>query len=397
MSDTLRRRRVSDVSVKLRLLFIIYWITILFQTLSIRALANTPVSANAVDPEYSHIPSKTISAQIVGGTSANDGEFPYMAAVYEKDELVCGGVILSSQWVLTAARPLVKSVTSSSGTFELRASKSDYTIGYGSIKNTTLSRVSISDVRVHPQYGTEHEYYNLALIKLSKSLPSDGKWSPARITPEIVKSGDKLIAIGWGSSKMSEQRSSILQKISLTAGSDSECYLGFPHWDNQGGNLVCTISGRGRDTCYGDPGGPLVLPTSPSKKKDFSGYLVGIMNFQGRTDDTIFVYCGEHDIVANYFARVAKYVDWIAGVMGVDSSKLLATPGTSESDEEENDDDDDESDSGSDEDDESGSGSEDGVFNVKKSAASFPMKSFNDTLQLIMLCSLVLAVIAFNN
>jgi hypothetical protein len=76
VSDILRCRRAPDVNVKLCLPFIIYYITILFQALTVRVLADVPVSENAVDPKYGHIPSKTVNAQIWSGTPVNDGEFP---------------------------------------------------------------------------------------------------------------------------------------------------------------------------------------------------------------------------------------------------------------------------------------------------------------------------------
>jgi hypothetical protein len=216
MSDILRRQRASDTSAKLRLPFIIYCIIILFQTLLVRVLAGTPVSANTVDPAHSHIPSKTVNAQILGGTPAAEGEFPYMAAIYIRDQLACGGVILSSRWVLTAAYcPIDPNGAHTSTNSELHVPKSDITVGYGSIRNTTLNRVLIRDVRVHPQYNPQNiaSYYNLALIELATPLPSNGKWSPVRITPKIVSFGDKLIAAGWGYREDGEM-SSILQKYS---------------------------------------------------------------------------------------------------------------------------------------------------------------------------------------
>jgi secreted trypsin-like serine protease len=211
------------------------------------------------------------------------------------------------------------------------------------------------------------------LMKLATSLPSSEKWSPARITPKIISSGDKLIAMGWGLIENSEWPS-ILQKIVLTAGSDSECQSGHPDWDGQDGEFACTISGHGRSLCYGDGGGPLVLPTSPNKNEKFAGYLVGIGNLFVNLDNPESITCGDGGRIANYFTRTAKYVDWIASVMGVNSSELLATPETGS----DNDllDEDDLSD---------------------ESAASFPMKRFDDTLRLITLCLLALAVIAFNN
>jgi secreted trypsin-like serine protease len=124
-----------------------------------------------------------------------------MAALYKKDHFTCGGVILSSRWVLTAAYCLAnENGTHTSTNFELDAPKSDYTIGYGGIEKESLDRVSIRDVRVHPQFKPQSRVveYNLALIELATPLPSNGAWRPARITPKIVRSGDKLIAIGWG-------------------------------------------------------------------------------------------------------------------------------------------------------------------------------------------------------
>jgi hypothetical protein len=71
---------------------------------------------------------------------------------------------------------------------------------------------------------------------------------------------------------------------------------------------------------------------------------------------------------------VIKHIDWIASVMGVDSSELLATPG---------------------DDDTSGWWSDGGEFR-SNSAISFPMKNF-DTLRSITLCLFALVIIAFNN
>jgi hypothetical protein len=119
-----------------------------------------------------------------------------------------------------------------------------------------------------------------------------------------------------------------------------------------------------------------MLPTSPSNNEGFAGYLVGIMHFDGTLGTGISLSnCGDDDSM-NYYTRVAKHVDWIASVMGVDSSELLATPKNSESD----DDDDD--------DNESDSRSEDGEFRIPNFAASFPMKSFDDMLFSITLCRL---------
>jgi hypothetical protein len=369
MSDIPHRRHASNASAKLHFPFIIYCIIMLFQALIVRVLADISTSANTVDPTHSYIPSKTVEAQIWGGADATDGEFPYLVMIRVGSDGGCSGVILSSRWVLTDAYTLINpNGTHNSTSFELRVPKSDITVGYGSIRNTTLNWVSIKDVWVHPQFDLQNPYYyNLALVELATSLPLSGRWSPVRITPEIVSTGDELMAASWAVGRGKE--SFILQKVQLTAGSYSKCQDD-PDWDGNDGELVCATSESGSGICHGDGGSPLVLPDSPDSDEGFAGYLVGILSFF-RYKDLTSRTCENHSGL-NYFTRVAKHIDWIADVMGVNSSELLATPRTSESD-------------------------EDDEFLFPNSAVSFPMKSSHDTLLSIMLCLLALSAIAFNN
>jgi hypothetical protein len=238
MSVILYRRRASDAGAKLSLPFIIYYITILLQALSLLILAAMPVSANTVDPEYSHIANKTVSAQLVGGTPANEEEFPYVAVIYLDGRLECSGVILSSQWVLTKARCLIVSyVRDLFDSIMFTIPKGRITVGFGSIRNVTPNHILIRDVHIHPGHRPRKDSCNLALIELSRPLPLDGKVRPARITPEIVGFGDELIALGWGDNNGNGQ-SSMLQKIQLPVGLDDECRFGYPAWDHQNGEFA---------------------------------------------------------------------------------------------------------------------------------------------------------------
>jgi hypothetical protein len=106
-----------------------------------------------------------------------------------------------------------------------------------------------------------------------------------------------------------------------------------------------------------------VLPTFPDNNETFAGYLVGITNFAINVGNPRAETCAEGNVVISYFTRAAKYVDWIADVMGVDSSELLATS------------------------------SGDPV----SSATSILLNRFDSMSPLIMLCSLVLAIIVVND
>lgn len=46
--------------------------------------------------------------RIVGGSTARESQFPYLASVRRNDIHVCGGVIISRTHILTAGRCVVK-------------------------------------------------------------------------------------------------------------------------------------------------------------------------------------------------------------------------------------------------------------------------------------------------
>jgi secreted trypsin-like serine protease len=267
---------------------------------------------------------------------------------------------------LTRAKCLVHpNGTHTSTSFELLVPKSAMAVGFGGIRNTTMSGSFVKDVFVHSEYGLDDVRNNLAMIELATPIPLSREVRPARITPEIVSSGDELIATGWGY-KEDGEKSDTLQKVRLMVGSDSDCLANYPAWNGQNGEFVCTVSGRGRGVCDGDAGSPLVLPIFPDSNEDFAGYLVGISSFYINSDNSERCANGEH--FANYFTRVAKHIDWIAKVMNVNSSELLATPKTEFDDDE-----------------------------STNSAISFLPKRFDDTLLSTTLCLFALAAIAFNH
>ena len=44
---------------------------------------------------------------IVGGKDAQEGEYPWMAAIYANGNFRCGGAIVDSRWVVTTAQCLL--------------------------------------------------------------------------------------------------------------------------------------------------------------------------------------------------------------------------------------------------------------------------------------------------
>jgi len=55
-----------------------------------------------VNPRY-RVPLKEQNNRITGGSSAARGQFPWQVALINDGSWFCGGSLISSQWVLTAA------------------------------------------------------------------------------------------------------------------------------------------------------------------------------------------------------------------------------------------------------------------------------------------------------
>lgn len=46
---------------------------------------------------------RQFSSRIVGGTNATEGEWPWQASLQVRGTHICGGALISSQWVVSAA------------------------------------------------------------------------------------------------------------------------------------------------------------------------------------------------------------------------------------------------------------------------------------------------------
>uniref|UniRef100_A0A3B4UHB9 Peptidase S1 domain-containing protein n=1 Tax=Seriola dumerili TaxID=41447 RepID=A0A3B4UHB9_SERDU len=46
---------------------------------------------------------RQFSSRIVGGTNASEGEWPWQASLQVRGSHICGGALISSQWVVSAA------------------------------------------------------------------------------------------------------------------------------------------------------------------------------------------------------------------------------------------------------------------------------------------------------
>ncbi|CAG5035496.1 unnamed protein product [Parnassius apollo] len=186
--------------------------------------------------------------RIVGGENAPEGGIPYQASLRSMlNAHFCGGSILSSRWILTAAHCTVGKTNRTMivvvGTNSLLAGGDEY---------------SVEDILIHEQYNGNFIYNDVSLIKVSVDIQFSDRVQPIQLPDTNTESGAELLLSGWGRLSYPGVLPVQLQMINLVSLSVEECqdkYQGInPVYETQ----ICSLTKRGEGACHGDSGGPLV-------------------------------------------------------------------------------------------------------------------------------------------
>lgn len=213
-------------------------------------------------------PAPATAPEIVGGTPVANGALPFQVALLIKragndwQNQYCGGSLISSRWVLTAAHCVDF----------LSASQMQVAIGKTVLTSNQGQHRDVAEIRIHPQWPNNGSA-DIALVKLATpatmgatirlATSADSAWERA---------GAYLQVSGWGNVRAQPPDLSNgafypdrMKVATVPVVSDASCHRAYGSDPTIKMALTLCAGAEGLDSCQGDSGGPLFAVEGPGR------------------------------------------------------------------------------------------------------------------------------------
>ncbi|XP_032065246.1 coagulation factor XII isoform X1 [Thamnophis elegans] len=262
-----------------------------------------PKSTTSSAPVCGQRYTKVISSRsrIVGGVVALPGAHPYLAALYIGEQF-CGGSLIDSCWILTAAHCL-----------EFRPDVSRISVVLGQIFYNTSTegtvKFQVQKYQLHENYSQITEEHDIALVQLKEKSPGRCIGFSNSISPiclpgslETADSNGSCQIVGWGHMYEGADKFSVyLQEADVPIIPREQCRSPDVHGSHITQHMLCAGYLEGRiDACQGDSGGPLVC------EERGKATIRGIVSWSTG--------CAQRNKPGVY-TNVARYLSWIQSNM----------------------------------------------------------------------------------
>ena len=236
-----------------------------------------------------HAHQRRIQNRIVDGQPAGS-PIDYQALIKVNGYFTCGGILIASDVVITAAHCQQRYV-------------SRYTVELGVYDRSNAQEASVVTREVikqiiHPEYDEYNIDQDIMLLYLSEEV---SEFEPIELNEDdsLLREGDVLTISGWGRTSLDGPTTSLLMTVDVEYVSNEQCVEIFEdfsdvvidEWE------LCVFEDS-KGACKGDSGGPLILPNGSNN----APLLVGIVSWG--------VGCA-YSIYPGVFVRVSHYRQWI--------------------------------------------------------------------------------------
>ncbi|KAI3359963.1 hypothetical protein L3Q82_013846 [Scortum barcoo] len=232
-----------------------------------------------------------LNTRIVGGQVAAVGSWPWQASLHTSAHF-CGGSLITSEWVLSAAHCFPSTNTAGFTVF----------LGQQSQQGSNPNAVSrtLSQIIIHPNYDSTTNNNDISLLRLSSPVTFNNFIQPVCLAAagSTFFNGTDSWVTGWGNtgSGVSLPSPQNLMEVELPIVGNRQCNCDYGVGAITD-NMICAgLQTGGKDSCQGDSGGPLV------SKQNSRWIQEGVVSF-GKG-------CAQAGFPGVY-TRVSQYQSWI--------------------------------------------------------------------------------------
>ncbi|CAK1719242.1 Secreted trypsin-like serine protease [Vibrio crassostreae] len=204
-----------------------------------------------------------VSARIINGKEATQGNWPFMAALVSRnvnayDGQFCGASFIGERYVLTAAH-----CVEGNGREDL-----DVVIGVSNLSASQAAqhRYAVDNIYVHEYYNSAATGNDIAIIELAEKPAESVVNLVDGYTRGNLNAGQMLTVMGWGDQDASDGYSSKseLYQVNVPLVNQYQCNtVPYSGYSSIGSDAFCAgYSDGGYDSCQGDSGGPIVVSTN---------------------------------------------------------------------------------------------------------------------------------------
>ncbi|XP_029435069.1 transmembrane protease serine 3 [Rhinatrema bivittatum] len=228
--------------------------------------------------------------RIVGGNASSEGQWPWQVSLQFQGIHLCGGSLITSQWIVTAAHCVNELFFPALWRVQL---------GIVNQLDNQVSLNSVEKIIYHSKYTSSSMVNDIALMKLTAPVTFNGVIQPICLPNygEDFSEGKLCWITGWGATEEGGDSSQVMAYAGIPLISNKVCNAKSVYGGMISPSMLCAgyLEG-GVDTCQGDSGGPLACEDQTVWK------LTGATSWGLR--------CAEKNKPGVY-SRITSFLDWI--------------------------------------------------------------------------------------